>query len=86
MVLWDIEKFFDSISPVELANRLIRSEAPIEEAALALQMHSAPRRIGGMGRRSRLIKHVGAGVVAGCASSTSCARSVVSPAIKQAEL
>ncbi len=75
-LLWDIEAFYDSIDISKLLADLSNWDFPQVPAALALQLHVAPRALQAHGCFAPVISQMGRSILAGCLSSTRFARAV----------
>ena len=72
--LFDFSKYYDTIKPSKLLPHIVETEFPLLALAFSLQGHALPRRITLEGHFSRKLHSFARNIVAGCASSTSCAR------------
>ena len=73
-ILWDVAKFFDSIDIPRLIRRCEELEFPLDQLALAMQVHRAPRVIQAGGCCANPIVATGVSILAGCTFSTSLSR------------
>ena len=79
--LWDLKKFFDSIdipTLIELAEDL---GFPLQQLAMSLIVHQAPRRLKLSAAIGDVIHNLGRSILAGCTNSTSMARAFMREAI-----
>ena len=79
-LLWDIEKFFDSISPQQVLEEGINMAYPATELLLGLSMHLAPRCLG-LGKITSNVIFPTKSILAGCSHSKNFARMVMDPSI-----
>ena len=80
-LLWDLEKFFDTIAPSEVARQGLEASYPPLDMELALAMHTAPRLITlGGATSSVIIPEVS--ILAGCSRSVDFARLIMAPKVK----
>ena len=73
-ILWDVEQLFDSIPIPRLIEDVRRHGFPLAAAAMALQLHTADRRLRIGAGHGPLVCNIGRSILAGCSSSTSLAR------------
>ena len=69
-ILWDFEKFFDSVHLPALVTNATSLCFPLIDLVLGLQMHNTPRRLQVVGCCSRLIQRVRS-ILPGCARAIS---------------
>ena len=81
LVLWDVEKFFDSIDILQLLRQAERMDFPTEVLLLGMQAHRAPRSLRVLGTQAHLMETLGRSIIAGCTLSTSWARAYLRPAV-----
>lgn len=55
VIIWDFEKFFDTVDPQLLIQRAVELKFPLRDLGMALRMHLAPRALQDCGRLSDLI-------------------------------
>ena len=79
-LLWDMDKFFDRISPTLVAQRGLHDGYPIEDLALALSMHIAPRVLSLGPYMSSLIFPT-VSILAGCSHSVDFAKLIMYPVV-----
>ena len=72
-LLWDLEKFYDTISPEEVRRAAVRHDYPLTELKLALAMHKAPRILQMIGVSASVILP-GRSILQGCFHSFFFAR------------
>ena len=70
-ILWDVAKYFDSISIPTLIRRCEELDFPIDHLALAMQYQRAPRVHQSGGCCAEPITATGVSILAGCTFSTS---------------
>ena len=70
-VYWDLEAFYDTVDIVILIDQLLATDWPVRQAAVALQVHIAPRTITGVGLVSAVTHQVYTSLIAGCQYSNS---------------
>lgn len=75
-ILWDVEKFFDSIHPADVVREGIRFAYPARALLLGLQMHMAPRCLI-MQKVASNLMITGRSILAGCNHSCFFARLVM---------
>ena len=73
-LLWDLKKFFDSISVKKLFAEAYRLGFPIKQLALSMAVHHAPRRLKLGAAIGQPILRLGRSILAGCKRSTDLAR------------
>jgi hypothetical protein len=79
LVLWDMAKFFDSLDTAVLVDSAERLGFPMDQLALGLILHKAPRALRARGCCGEAFPRTGRSVLAGCTLSTSFARAFVNP-------
>ena len=67
-ILWDVSKFFDSIPIDRLIDDVKEHGLPIAAACMALQLHTADRRLRIGTGHGELITDIGRSIIAGCSS------------------
>ena len=82
LVLWDVEKFFDSLQLDRTIQAAIDLDFPSEILVLGLQVHKAPRLIKACGTLASMIQTTDRSIIAGCTISTSLSRAYLRPALK----
>ncbi len=82
MILWDMRAFFDSLETEKLADAARAAGFPLDQLALGLTMHRAPRVLRVHGCYGDCIPRTGRSVLAGCTLSTSFARAYLEPLAK----
>ncbi len=82
MILWDMRAFFDSLETEKLADAARAAGFPLDQLALGLAMHRAPRVLRVHGCYGDVIPSTGRSVLAGCTLSTSFARAYLEPLSK----
>ena len=80
LVLWDVEKFFDSLQLDRTIQAAIDLDFPSEILVLGLQVHKAPRLIKACGTLASMIQTTDRSIIAGCTISTSLSRAYLRPA------
>ena len=76
-VLWDAEKFFDSLDISTLVSRALNLGFPPEVMILGLQIHRAPRVLKALDSLTNPLPRTGRSIIAGCTLSTSFARAYI---------
>ena len=76
-VLWDAEKFFDSLDIPTLVSRAVDLGFPPEVMILGLQIHRAPRVMKALDSLTGPLPRTGRSIMAGCTLSTSFARAYI---------
>ncbi len=79
LVLWDMKAFFDSLDASRLVEAAEDAHFPMDQLALGLIMHRAPRMLRVQGCHGSSIARTGRSVLAGCTLSTSFARAYLRP-------
>ncbi len=78
-ILWDFKKFFDYINPEILTKSAVDAMFPMDQLALGLMMHRAPRTLRVAGHYGDVVGQTGRSMLAGCTLSTSLARAYLAP-------
>ncbi len=73
-LLWDVKQFFDSLDVPLVIERSERLHFPVDQLALGMQAHRAPRILRAAGSFGSCIKATGRSLLAGCTLSTSLSR------------
>ena len=76
-LLWDMEKFYDSIDLLVLAGELIKRNYPSEMLILGVLAHAAPRVLKVGQCLSEVIVNTGYSMVAGCQQAVSFAHGLI---------
>ena len=76
-LLWDMEKFYDSVDLLILAGDLIKRKYPSELLVLGILAHAAPRVLKVGLCLSEVITRMGRSMVAGCQQAVSFARGLL---------
>ncbi len=79
LVLWDMKAFFDSLDASRLVEAAEDADFPLDQLALGLILHRAPRMLRVQGCYGDSIARTGRSVLAGCTLSTSFARAYLRP-------
>ena len=79
MLLWDIEKFFDSLDIYVLIQECTMQEFPPIQLALGIQAHMADRILKAQCTLSDRLDRFGRSILAGCTLSTSFSRAYLLP-------
>ncbi len=79
MLLWDMAKFYDTLDPSVLAELAMTAGFPLDQLALGLSLHRAPRLLRIDGCDGEVVSSSGRSVLAGCTLSTSFARAYIRP-------
>ena len=82
-MLWDVEKYFDSIDIEVLVERAVRHGFPKEILIMGLQIHRAPRLIKVAGTYADVIVEMGRSMIAGCTLSTSLSRAYLKDVVEE---
>ncbi len=78
-LLWDMEKFFDSLDARILVNSVVDADFSADQHAMWLMMHRAPRVLRVQGCHAEPVERTGRSVLPGCTLSTSFARAYLKP-------
>ena len=84
LLLWDQASFYETITPAQLLRAHVDMHMPVLPLTMAVWAHGAPRLFRYKEALGRHPVVPGCSVVTGCTSSTSVARSVIAPAIIEA--
>ena len=76
-MLWDMDKFYDSINLLVLARELLRRDHPPELLILGMLAHAAPRILKAGPCLSEMIQSTGNSMLAGCQQSVSFTRGLL---------
>ncbi len=79
LILWDMKAFFDSLDASILVEAAEDALFPMDQLALGLMMHRAPRMLRVQGSHGSCLARTGRSVLAGCTLSTSLARAYLRP-------
>ena len=79
-ILWDVDKFFDSLSPEDVLQAAVDAAYPLSELILAMSMHVAPRCLV-LGGVASCILYPNRSIIAGCSHSNFFARLPIRPHI-----
>ena len=86
MILWDVEKFFDSLDIDILIQECTEQEFPPVQLALGIQAHMADRILKAQGTLSEKLDRFGRSILAGCTLSTSFSRAYLLPVVAKTGL
>ena len=82
-IMWDVEKYFDSLDIQILIERAVEYEFPKELLILGLQVHRAPRVLKVGDTYADVVPRIGRGIIVGCTLSTSLSRAYLKRAVDQ---
>lgn len=66
MILWDLAKLFDSVDVPTLFREAWKLGFPLQQLAMSMAVHHAPRRLKLGSAVGEVISHLGRSILAGC--------------------